>query len=127
MQATFLHPGKTIDYTPGSAVAAGQVVVIGLLVGIALRPIASGEQGAVTIEGVFALPEKDEVIANGAYGYWDADGNPDVGTAGSGAITATKANGVFAGIKVPYAGTLPAGSGAYKLVQSEDTDTISGG
>jgi predicted RecA/RadA family phage recombinase len=33
--AQFIHDGEQIDYTPGSAVAAGAVVVQGELIGIA--------------------------------------------------------------------------------------------
>lgn len=39
-QATFVHDGRAIDYTPGGDVAAGDVVVQGELVGIAKTPIA---------------------------------------------------------------------------------------
>lgn len=125
MQAQFIHKGTTIDYTPGTAIKAGAVVVLGVLVGIAERAIPANTQGAITIDGVFQMAEKNEVINEGVMGYWDADGNPksgDAGDPGSGAMTATKADGVFAGVKVPagdYA--VPDGFGLYKLVQSEDT------
>ncbi len=39
--ASSVSDGKYLDYTPGSAVAAGDVVVIGSLVPVAPRPIAA--------------------------------------------------------------------------------------
>lgn len=52
-----------LDYTPGSAVAAGDVVVIGSLVAVAPRPIAANTLGTLSIEGVYTLP-----CASGATG-----------------------------------------------------------
>ena len=52
-----------LDYTPGSAVAAGDVVVIGSLVAVAPRPIAANTLGTLSIEGVYSLP-----CASGATG-----------------------------------------------------------
>ena len=52
-----------LDYTPGSAVAAGDVVVIGSLVAVAPRPIAANALGTLSIEGVYSLP-----CASGATG-----------------------------------------------------------
>lgn len=76
--ATFVHTGTAIDYTPGSAVAAGDVVVQGDLIGVAKRPIAANELGALSVEGVFDVPKATGVataIAAGASVYWDvADG-----------------------------------------------------
>jgi len=53
MQAQFIYDGLTIDHTPGSAVAAGQVVVQDNLVAIAKVPIAASVLGALAISGVF--------------------------------------------------------------------------
>jgi predicted RecA/RadA family phage recombinase len=76
--AQFIHDGKSIDYTPGSNVAAGDVVVQGDLVGIAKLDIASGALGALAVTGVFDVPKtagSGEAIAAGAKVYWDvADG-----------------------------------------------------
>ena len=44
--ATFVQAGDQIDYTPGAAVAAGDVVVQGDLVGVAKQPIAANAPGA---------------------------------------------------------------------------------
>lgn len=45
--AKFRKSGDTLDYTPSTAIAAGSLVVVGSLVGLALWPIASGEAGTL--------------------------------------------------------------------------------
>ena len=72
--ATFVQDGCAIDYTPGSAVAAGDVVVQGDLIGVAKRPIAANEPGALSVEGVFDFPKAtgaSTAIAAGTTLYWD--------------------------------------------------------
>jgi len=54
--ADYVQKGDVLDYTPGSAVAAGEVVVIGTLVAVAPRPIAANALGSLAVDGVFALP-----------------------------------------------------------------------
>ena len=83
-QATFVQDGCAIDYTPGAAVAAGNVVVQGALIGVAKRPIAANELGALSVEGVFDFPKATgggSAVAAGVNVYWDvghaASGRPD--------------------------------------------------
>lgn len=74
MIATLVQDGCAVDYTPAAAVAAGDVVVQGELVGVAPRPIGAGELGALVVEGVFAFPKAivaGSAIAAGANTYWD--------------------------------------------------------
>ena len=77
--AQFIQDGKSIDYTPGAAVIAGDVVVQGELVGVANQDIAAGQLGALAIEGVFDFPKPTGAGTDAAVGtlmYWDvADGN----------------------------------------------------
>jgi predicted RecA/RadA family phage recombinase len=54
--ASYVQDGDLLDYTPASAVAAGDVVVIGALVGVAPRAIAANAVGALAVEGVFEIP-----------------------------------------------------------------------
>jgi predicted RecA/RadA family phage recombinase len=54
--ASYVQVGDLLDYTPASAVAAGDVVVIGSLVGVAPRAIAANAVGALAVEGVFEIP-----------------------------------------------------------------------
>ena len=73
--ATFIHDGNRIDYTPGSAVSAGDVVVQGELVGVAKLPIAANALGALAVTGVFDFPKatgEGTAITAGANVYWDA-------------------------------------------------------
>jgi len=54
--ASYVQDGDLLDHTPASAVAAGDVVVIGSLVAVAPRPIAANALGAVSVEGVWEMP-----------------------------------------------------------------------
>ena len=75
MIGTFVSDGEFVDYTPGSAVAAGDVVVQAGLVGIATRPIAANTPGALAVGGIFDLPKATGTssgIAVGTVVYWDA-------------------------------------------------------
>jgi len=99
-QATYSHIGNTIDYTPASDVEAGQVVVVGNLVGVASRPIASGELGAIAVRGVFDVVKANVAISAGDAVYWDADGDPVGGEAGSGAATNVSTDNTFMGYAV---------------------------
>lgn len=73
--AIFVHDGDSIDYTPSSDVAAGDVVVQGDLIGVAKRDIPAGTLGALAVTGVFDMPKlaiAGVTIAAGAKVYWDA-------------------------------------------------------
>ena len=75
MPAIFRHDGRSVDYTPGSDVTAGDVVVQGELVAIAKVDIAANALGALAVQGVFDVPKatgEGEGIAAGANVYWDA-------------------------------------------------------
>jgi len=61
--ADYVQKGDVLDYTPSTAVAAGAVVVVGALVGVAPRPIAANALGSLAVEGVFSMP-----VATGATG-----------------------------------------------------------
>lgn len=69
-----VQEGRQIDYTPGSAVTAGQVVVQGGLVGVANSDIPANTPGSLSIEGVWKLPKgtgagKDILV--GEKVYWN--------------------------------------------------------
>lgn len=89
MADSFQH-GHTVDYTPSSAVAAGDVVVLNDLVTVAPRPIAANKLGAVAVEGVYALPKATGAINQGAIVYWDATAG-NITTTSSGNKRAGKA------------------------------------
>jgi predicted RecA/RadA family phage recombinase len=62
MAATFLHDGDSIDYTPGSAVSAGDVVVLNDLIGIAKLDIAANVKGSLSLVGNYLF---DKVTGGG--------------------------------------------------------------
>jgi predicted RecA/RadA family phage recombinase len=83
-QATFVHEGCAIDYMPGSAVAAGDVVVQGELVGVARSPIAANTLGSLAVQGVFDFAKatgNGTAISAGANCYWDVTNNVATTTA----------------------------------------------
>ena len=70
----FVCEGNAIDYTPSSAVAAGDVVVQGDLIGVARTPIVADTPGSLAVSGVFDFPKATgagTAIAAGANVYWD--------------------------------------------------------
>jgi predicted RecA/RadA family phage recombinase len=72
--ARFIHDGDAIDYTPGSDVAAGDVVVQEDLIGVAKLDIPVGRLGALSVTGVFDFPKatgSGTSIPAGATVYWD--------------------------------------------------------
>jgi len=83
----YFSDGDLLDHTPAADVGAGQVVVMGELVSVAPRPIASGKLGAVIVEGVAYLP-----CATGATG---AQGSVVYYSSASGVANAT--TGTYAG------------------------------
>lgn len=75
-QATYVQDGDAIDYTPGSAVATGDVVVQGDLVGVVKRPLAANESGALDVEGTFDFAKATNVAYTvGTILYWDDTNN----------------------------------------------------
>lgn len=103
--AKFRHVGETIDYTPGSAVLAGTVYVLGNLVTIVTKDIAADEKGATCVRGVFNVPKDNSDVSAGDTLYWNASGDPYGGTAGSGAFTKTVGSNKIAGHALEAAGT----------------------
>lgn len=96
MTTKYIQPGEVIDHTPGSDVAAGAIVVMGVRVGVALAAIAANAAGAVQVSGVFELPKlSTDVIAQGALVYWDTT---------PGEMTTTSAGNTLAGYAVAAAG-----------------------
>jgi predicted RecA/RadA family phage recombinase len=103
MQAQFKQQGSVIDYTPGSAVSAGDVLVVNSKVVVAVAAIAANVLGSVATEGVFKVVKATGAITNLAAVYWDADGDPLGGTAGTGAFTTTSSGNTFAGYAIAAA------------------------
>ena len=83
--ATFLTDGSTVEYTPSSAVTAGDVVVQGNMVGIAPLDIAADALGALQISGVvtFDKDNTDPGLTVGVDAYWDSGASQATPTIGS--------------------------------------------
>ena len=84
--ATFVQDGRYVDYTPGSAVSAGAVVVQADLVGVAVRDIPANTLGVLSVEGVFTFPKAtgaSTAIAVGTTVYWASGTSTATATATS--------------------------------------------
>lgn len=83
MAKKFIQPGEVIDYTAGSALSAGAVVLIGNRIGVLLTDLANGEVGAAQVTGVWEIAKlSTDVVSQGALLYWDA-GNSRLTTTAS--------------------------------------------
>ncbi|MBU6222360.1 MAG: DUF2190 family protein [Planctomycetes bacterium] len=85
--------GESIDHTPGSAVAVGAMVAIGTgMVGIADRPIAANELGALAVEGVYYVDKATGASTDFAVGtklYLNTSTGKVTSSANSGGSTPT--------------------------------------
>ncbi len=85
MDATFRAEGTSVDYVPAVAVAAGAIVALGDMVGIAKAPIPAGETGSLALEGEFEIVKDDDsgpVFAFGDMVFWDVTNSLAVRTGG---------------------------------------------
>jgi predicted RecA/RadA family phage recombinase len=74
MDAIFRKEGQSLDYTPVSAVSAGDVIALqNNFYGIAKLDIAANELGALAITGIYQMAKPAGVINFGAILYWNAD------------------------------------------------------
>lgn len=76
MYSRFVQDGKSLNYTPGTDVSAGDIVIRGgtdgLLLGIAKLDIPAHTPGALATEGVYEVVKGASVsFATGAPVYWD--------------------------------------------------------
>ena len=75
-QAVFAHEGAAIDFTPGTDVSAGDVIVQGDLVGVARLDIKAGVLGTLAVTGVFDFAKATNVAYTvGQILYWDDTNN----------------------------------------------------
>jgi len=83
---TRVSEGNSIDYTPGSNVSDGDIVVQGQLVGVATKNITASVKGALAVSGVFDFPKavlSTSAISAGAKLYWDDTNDVATATVGS--------------------------------------------
>ena len=70
-----VQDGRHVDYTPGTAKNAGDVVVQGENVGVVVNPIDAGRLGSLQMEGVEDWPKdtgSGTAITAGTLLYWNA-------------------------------------------------------
>ena len=97
MAKNYQQKGDIMPKVVAGAVASGQVIVTGSLVGISLGAYAVGDTAEIALEGVFEVPKSTGVITHGAPVYWATAGDPIGGTAGTGAATATATSNTLMG------------------------------
>jgi predicted RecA/RadA family phage recombinase len=69
----FIAEGCSIEYTAGADIDSGDVVALGMGVGVAAGDIANGEKGTVHVRGVFELAKATGTAwTEGDKLYWDA-------------------------------------------------------
>jgi len=122
-EATYVASGRSVDYTPTSDIAAGEVVVIGSYVGIATEAISSNDVGAISLAGVFDVVQEALAITNGVEVYWDADGSSVGGTASAGCATTTASGNTFMGFAIA---TTEATDETVRIVLRSSETTTSG-
>ena len=66
MKARYIQRGESIDFTPTADVAAGDIVKLGNLVGVAKLDIKAGELGALALVGVYEIATNGTAIEAGA-------------------------------------------------------------
>lgn len=104
MATNLVQPGKVIIWTngTGSAVSAGDVVVVGNILGVCLVDIASTAAGAVSIDGVYDVPKVSAaVIAQGESLTWDVSAgefDDNAATPATGDVTGPPAVAYEAGV-----------------------------
>ena len=87
MDARYVQRGDAIDYTPMADVAAGDMVVLGKLVGVAKLDIKAGELGALALTGVYEVAKASGVaFAAGTEVAWDAANKKAVAACASGSV-----------------------------------------
>lgn len=69
--AEYVQMGDAVDFVPAADVAAGDVVVLGDLAGVAKRAVQAGVLGALSLVGVYDFAKGAGAIPKGSRLYWD--------------------------------------------------------
>lgn len=92
----FIQEGEVITITAGATITSGSGVLVGAMVGVAVKDAVSGDSLAVRLKGVFELPKTSgDNIAVGAAVYWNNTAKE---------ITSTSAGNTAAGYAMAAAG-----------------------
>mgnify|MGYP003626581379 CR=1 FL=1 len=96
---TFVQSGQVLTLVAAAAATAGEPVIVGQLVGVALEDAAIGDEVVIHTSGVFNMPAADS-LSVGAAVEWDSgelvalDAGVQVG------VLVTASAGGFAQVKV---------------------------
>lgn len=121
MQTSISQPLENVPYTPAAAKSAGDIVQDGCLFGPVATDLGASEAGSQHFMGIVNFPKVDSLaISRGARLYWDADGDPADGTAGSGAMTTDSTKGVCRAISTKAAASGDAEVKGYLLPPDPD-------
>lgn len=72
MAKNYVSEGDVLNVVAGAAIAAGDVVLLGKRIGVALAAIAVGETGAASVSGIWTINKLGtDVVAQGDLLYWD--------------------------------------------------------
>lgn len=104
-QFRFVQETDAVDYIPSADTPAGAPALRGSLFGITKRSILANQLGATATRGVYDGVKKALAFTDGQALYWDADGDPVGGTAGTGALTNVAADGIFCGFAIGAVGS----------------------
>ena len=138
MLAKYIQRGHEIDFIPEADVAAGDVVIIGDLVGIAKLDIKAGTLGSLALVGVFDIPKatgEGTAIAVGAIVFWDAENSQITTTGGDNkylgkTVIASSDNDAHARVIINVSRDVPISAAeaiADPEASAEDIDDQSGG
>ena len=83
MKNKLLDEGCTIPHVVAAATASGEPVLIGDILGVAVKAYAIGEEGMFDVEGVFEVPKAAQALSHGAIVYWDNTAKVITSTAAS--------------------------------------------
>ncbi len=104
----FIQPGKVVTVTAPRDVASGELVVVGLLTGVAQHTAANGTPVEIVTEGVFDLAKTSAQA-------WATVGLPIYAIPSTGAVTtAATAGNVLVGVNVATAAN-PSAIGRVRL------------
>ena len=112
MIAIYDHDSDIIKYTPSSAVAAGEVVVIGSTVGIATSAIAAEELGSLVTRGQFTVAMAAVNITAGQKLYFDTAND---------VVTNLQSGNTFFGVAVTAA---TSGTATVKALLMQDAGAV---
>lgn len=128
MKAQLVAKGSAVDHTPNADVAAGEIIVVGSDLRIAHLDMPAGRMGALHVDNnLYSIQHGADEIADGAIVYWDADGDPVNGDAGTGCATATALGNTPIGFAVGAVGAAAERVIVRRACIGSVTNAISGG